>query len=162
MARILSIVPYKFLPPTNGGHWGVIIVEKILSVYNKVHTVSTVNNSLKTAFPFETHFIIPDSKKRYLPFSQYKNVLQLARQVKPDYIFSHHHYMYPMASKVAKKLGIPLYIRCHNIEAERFRSTGKWWWKITEGIREPGIPEGRRCVLCNPRRPGLGSGALQA
>jgi glycosyltransferase involved in cell wall biosynthesis len=130
MARILSIVPYKFLPPTNGGHWGVFIVEKVLSVYNEVHTVSTVNNSFKTAPPFHTHFIIPDSKQRYLPFSQYKKVMDLAREIKPDYIFCHHHYMYPMARKVAKTLGVPLYIRCHNIEAERFRSTGKWWWKI--------------------------------
>ena len=130
MARILSIVPYKFLPPTNGGHWGVFIVEKILSVYNEVHTVSTVSNSFKTVPPFETHFIIPDNKRRYLPFNQYNNVLQLAMRIRPDYIFCHHHYMYPMARKVARKMGIPLYIRCHNIEAERFRSTGKWWWKI--------------------------------
>ncbi len=130
MSRILSIVPYKFLPPTNGGHWGVIIVEKILSAYNEVHTLSIEANQERQDLPFRCHFVMPDSKLRYLPYSQYSKVLRLGRALQPDYLFCHHHYMYPMARKVATKLGIPLYIRCHNIEAERFRSTGKWWWKI--------------------------------
>lgn len=130
MANILSIVPYKFLPPVNGGHWGIIIVEKILSVFNKVDTITTGNNEVKKQFPFTVHAVLAQGKTRYLPFSQYSKTLSLSRQVRADYVFCHHHYMFPMAKKVSSKLKIPLYIRCHNIEAERFRSTGKWWWKI--------------------------------
>jgi polysaccharide biosynthesis protein PslH len=129
MANILSIVPYKFLPPTNGGHWGVIIVEKILAVFNKVDTITTSNNDIKKEYPFKVHPIFPNSKKRYLPFACFTETYRLAKEVNADYIFCHHHYMYPMAKKVARKLNVPSYIRCHNIEAERFRSTGKWWWR---------------------------------
>ncbi len=129
MAIILSVTPYKFMPSTNGGHWGVYIVEKILSVFNDVHTIGTKDNFSKIALPFHTHFILPTEKWRYFPFSQYKKVMKVAREVKPGYIFCHHHYMHPMVRKIASELGIPLYIRCHNIESERFRSTGKWWWR---------------------------------
>ena len=129
MARILSIVPYKFLPPVNGGHWGIIIVEKTLSVLNKVHTVTVDANEIKKDYPFEVYPILANKKQRYLPFNQYTKVAALAKKLKPDYIFCHHHYMFPMAKKLAKRLQIPVYIRCHNIESERFRTTGRWWWK---------------------------------
>lgn len=129
MSRILSIAPYKFLPPVNGGHLGVILVEKVLSVFNKVDTLTTDNNTLGKPYPFTIHPVLSSSKLRYLPFSQYSIVSRSAEDIKPDYMFCHHHYMYPMAKKVAARRKLPLYIRCHNIESERFRSTGKWWWK---------------------------------
>lgn len=136
MANILSIVPYKFLPPVNGGHWGVMIVEKILSVFNKVCTVTTINNEPKQMYAFQVHPVFPDRKFRYLPYSQFRSTYALAKSVQADYIFCHHHYMFPMAQKVSRKLKVPLYIRCHNIEAERFRSTGKWWWKIMRSFEQ--------------------------
>lgn len=129
MANIISIVPYKFLPPTNGGHWGVLIVEKILAVFNKVDTITTNNNELTKKYPFKIYPVLPGNKFRYLPYTNYSKTYNVAKKSGADYIFCHHHYMFPMAKKVSKKLKVPLYIRCHNIEAERFRSTGKWWWK---------------------------------
>ncbi len=130
MATIITIVPYKFLPPVNGGHWGVIIVEKTLAVFNKVHTLSTDNNEKGKAYPFELYPVFTSGKSRYLPYSQLAKAYAVASRLQPDYIFCHHHYMYPMAKRLAARLGVPLYIRCHNIEAERFRSTGKWWWRV--------------------------------
>lgn len=130
MAKIVSVVPYRFLPPVNGGHWGLIIIEKLLSIFNEVHTVSTINNIDEQKFPFTTHLILNDKPKRYLPFAGYKAILKVAREEKAQYIFAHHPYMYFTVNKVAKTLGIPLYIRSHNIESERFRSLGKQWWPL--------------------------------
>lgn len=129
MSRILSIAPYKFLPPVNGGHLGIILVEKVLAVFNKVDTLTTDNNQVNKAYPFTVHPVLSSSRLRYLPFGQYRTVSGAAEDIRPQYIFCHHHYMYLMAGKVADKWKAPLYIRCHNIESERFKSTGKWWWK---------------------------------
>ncbi len=130
MATIVSIAPYRFLPPLNGGHWGIVNVEKLLSVYNQAHTVTTVDNTFRQEdYPFSIHPILDNSKLRYLPYGQYGKVSGLAKALKPQYLFCHHHYMFPMVAKLARRLNIPAYIRCHNIESERFRSTGKWWWK---------------------------------
>ncbi len=130
MANILSIVPYKFSPPVNGGHWGVIIIEKSLSVYNNVLTVATSDNSTEKPYPFTIAPILSNKKKRYIPFSGADIIEKAAIDHKADYIFLHHHYMFFTALKVAKKLNIPLYIRSHNIESLRFKSLGKSWWKI--------------------------------
>jgi glycosyltransferase involved in cell wall biosynthesis len=130
MAKIVSIVPYKFLPPVNGGHWGVIIIEKLLSIFNEVHTISTANNIDEKKYPFHTHLILNAKPAHYLPFAGYKAILKVAKEQNAGYIFLHHPYMYFTAKKVADTLGIPLYIRSHNIESERFRSLGKSWWRI--------------------------------
>jgi len=133
MATILSVAPYPFLPPVNGGHWGIINVEKLLSVFNEVHTVTTDNNVFgQERYPFRVHTVLSSSKLRYLPYSQYRKVYRLAKTLQPQYLFCHHHYMFPMVAKLARKLNVPAYIRCHNIEAERFKSTGKWWWKAMQ------------------------------
>lgn len=130
MANIVSIVPYKFLPAINGGHWGVIIIEKLLSVYNKVTTITTINNVDDKKQPFQLSLSLPDKQSRYIPFAGIKTILEIARQQKADYIFAHHHYMFFTAKSVAYKLKIPLYIRSHNIETLRFKSLGKPWWRI--------------------------------
>lgn len=120
------------MPPQNGGHWGVYFTEKILSVHNEVHTIGTTDNlNNKISLP-NSYFILDNARTRYLPFNQFKKVLKVAEQVKPDYIFCHHHYLFPLARKVAKRLKIPLYIRSYNIENERFKSFGKWWWKAMD------------------------------
>ncbi len=130
MATIATIVPYKFLPPANGGHLGILIVEKLLAEKNEVHTFSTTDNVPQQDLPFVTHFIIPDKKSRYIPYSGYKHILEQVKEHKPDYIFCHHHYLFFTAKKIARKLGVPLYIRSHNIESTRFRDLGKKWWPL--------------------------------
>lgn len=132
MAKILSIVPYKFMPPQNGGHWGIYYSEKVFSTFNEVHTVGTQDNrNDKISLPY-THFVINTGKSRYFPFSHYGKVYKLASEIKPDYIVCHHHYMFPLAKRLAGKLNIPLYIRSYNIETERFKSIGKWWWPLMQ------------------------------
>lgn len=133
MATIFSIAPYKFLPPTTGGHWGIVNSDKVLSVYNEVHTITTDNNVfLPEAYPFRVHGILGRSKLRYLPCNYYRKTYRLARQLEPRYIICHHPYLFPLAAKLARKLNIPFYIRSYNIEAERFKSIGKWWWPLMQ------------------------------
>lgn len=129
MANILSIAPYKFMKPKNGGHWGVYFIDEILSIHNKVHTLSVADNE-PFAASFQPLNILSPGKSRYLPYAIYTTIVAEAKKVNADYIFCHHPYLVPAAKKAATKLGIPLYIRSHNIESERFKSMGKWWWPV--------------------------------
>jgi len=54
----------------------------------------------------------------------------IARQYGADYIFCDHPYMAFSAITLSKKLGIPWFMRSHNIESDRFRTLGKPWWKL--------------------------------
>lgn len=128
MARILSIAPYKYLKPQNGGHWCVFFTESIYAKYNEVHTLSVTTNEPYNT-PFKQVNVLSDSKTRYLPGLLYQKILQYAKQLSVTHITCQHHYLFPAAYMVAKAIKKPIYIRSHNIESERFRTTGKWWWK---------------------------------
>ncbi|RQO32213.1 hypothetical protein DBR32_00955 [Taibaiella sp. KBW10] len=131
MSKILSLVPYKFLPPTSGGHWGILFVEKLLSTYNKVTTVTVAANEVKPGqWPFTLKNVLTNSRSRYIPYWLTRQLRQLSQSERPDYLFCHHHYLFPAVHYVARKQKVPLYIRSHNIESERFRTVGKWWWKL--------------------------------
>lgn len=130
MARILSITPYKYAPPENGGHHGVILVDKLLGIQNSILNLSTKNNSTSYPLEVETSFTLPDSKKRYFPFFLTNPIDTKIKEFKATHLFIHHHYLFPAAYKAARKNQIPLYIRSHNIESERFRSLGKKWWRL--------------------------------
>jgi glycosyltransferase involved in cell wall biosynthesis len=136
MSTILSLAPYKFLPPANGGNWAIFLADKILAVHNDIHAVGLPDNKYDSYPIYRPYPVLDTGKHRYLPYSQYKKVLAVAQAVAPDYIFCHHHYMFPMVRKVAKKLGVPAYIRSQNIEAERFRSIGRWWWPLMRAFEK--------------------------
>lgn len=130
MSIILSIAPYKFIPQINGGHWGIFNVEQVLSIHNEVHTLTVNDNGHDINAAFRLYPLLKNKKSRYLPYATTSTIIRLAKQVNPQYLFCHHHYMFPSTYKAARKLGIPCYIRSHNIETERFKSNGKVWWQI--------------------------------
>jgi len=128
MARILSIAPYKYLKPQNGGHWGLYFVETIYAKKNEVLTIGVEANE-EYPTTFQQKNILTNSKKRYIPWLIKNTIAKVASSYQPTHITCHHHYLFPAAYAVAKTLNIPIYIRAHNIENERFKSIGKWWWK---------------------------------
>lgn len=129
MATILSIAPYKYLKPRNGGHWGIYAVDKVFSVLNNVFTLSVQSNEAFES-PFTQVNIIADKKSRYLPFKLTSLIVEEARKVKAQLILCHHPYLYFAVKRAASVLGIPFFIRSHNIESERFKSMGKPWWSM--------------------------------
>lgn len=115
--------------PKNGGQWCTYFTDEILSIHNKVYTLGVADNEV---FPssFIPLNVLNPGKLRYIPFIIYKTIVAEAKKVRAKYIFCNQPYLVPAAKKAARKLGIPLYIRSHNIESERFRSMGKPWWRI--------------------------------
>lgn len=130
MGTILSITPYKYSPPLNGGHQGIILVDTLLSIHNDVISLSTDDNVIMNNSTIKAVYKIPSSIKRYIPFSISSLITRELIANKATHLFIHHHYLFPSAYKAAKKCKIPLYIRSHNIEALRFKSLGKKWWRI--------------------------------
>ncbi len=90
--------------------------------------VTTDNNETTHPFSFKLQTIFPVSATRYIPYRYSSALAAIAKENNCGYIICEHPYMAPTAMKVAKKLGIPWFIRSHNIESERFRGLGKKWW----------------------------------
>ena len=128
--NILSIAPYKILPPTSGGHLGIVMLHHYLGKLCQDHVASTVDNGPADSYAFDLHKVFPPTAKRYIPLYNYNTLLGLARKYDVSHIYCDHPYMAPTVMVLARRLKIPWYMRSHNIESERFRSFGKKWWPV--------------------------------
>lgn len=127
---ILSIAPYRILPPSSGGQLCIIYGHHYIGKLCQDHVAGTVDNSNADNYDFQIHPIFPDTPKRYVPFCKYPELLGLAKKYDSNAIFCEHPYMFPTAMAVSRKLKIPWFMRSHNIESERFRAFGKKWWPV--------------------------------
>ena len=128
--NILSIVPYSILPAQSGGKLTIRELHHYLGKICIDNVAGTTDNEDNTQYSFRLHKVLSDSKLRYLPYSGTAKLYKLAKDNDVKYVHTEHHYMGYTAMAVAKKLGVPWFIRSHNIESERFRSIGKSWWPI--------------------------------
>jgi glycosyltransferase involved in cell wall biosynthesis len=133
---LLSIVPYRVLPASHGGHWGIVSLHDHLGRICADHLVCTNNNSGHADYSFHLHPVLPASPLRYLPYVGLKKMKQIATEQQVRFVFCDHPYMAPSAIRLADGLKIPWFLRSHNIESERFRAIGKKWWpamRLLEG-----------------------------
>lgn len=129
-ARILTIAPYRILPPGSGGAWSIVSMHDALGRHCQNHLLGTRDNGSDQQFSFVMHPFFPSHPSRYIPLYGFKRAVGMARRYDATHIFCEHPYMAPLAVALSRKLRIPWVLRSQNIEAHRFRLLRKPWWRI--------------------------------
>jgi polysaccharide biosynthesis protein PslH len=130
MKKVLAIAPYPYLPFFSGGQKFIAKFFEYLSKEVELTVISVAENDVALA---KTYKIIPLLKKsfsRYYDSSLVSKITALIEKEKFDTVIWEHPYYAWLAKKIKKKTGIKTIIHTHNIEYQRFRSTGKWWWPV--------------------------------
>ena len=126
--HILSLVPYKIFPAQMGGQKGIALFYKFLSKLLTLTVYTTCNNLSQ-----ENYEVIPtitNSKLRYInPFLLIK-IKKIITQKKITHILFEHPYYAWLLFCCKLFFQRKIILHTHNIESERFKSIGKWWWKI--------------------------------
>ncbi len=130
MEKILSIVWYKVLPPVFGGQKGIAHFNKELAKHAELVCLCSRNNTLPDDAGYRILPILPLSKKQFLNPIAWNKITSVAVKEKPSCIILEHPYHGIAALKAKKATGAKLIVHSHNIESERFRQLGKWWWKL--------------------------------
>ena len=130
MKKILSIVWYKVLPARFGGQKGIALFNKYLSQYHPLVCLCSSNNEPADDVLYKVIPELPVSKLQFILPSIHRKVKEVALREKPDYIIVEHPYHGLAGWKAKKASGAQLIIHSHNIEFERFRLLGKWWWRL--------------------------------
>ena len=151
--NIISLVSYPFLPARTGGQKGIALFYKYFSRYHQLTIVTTEKNQPAFADGYELLNIIGNSKLRYInPFIFFR-LRNLIRQKKATHLILEHPYYGWLGILLKRAYGVKLVVHSHNIEGRRWKSLGKWWWrilwnyeKITPGggqkLRDRRIPSG--------------------
>ncbi|MFM7672887.1 MAG: glycosyltransferase family 4 protein [Bacteroidota bacterium] len=130
MKKVLVIAPYSYLPHYSGGQKLISEFVEHLAQHTELTVVSTIRNDPNNAIGYRLLRWLPDSFYRYLDIRVKNQLERLLKAEKFDGVIWEHPYYYWIASYLRKKFNIFTIIHTHNIEYQRFRSMGKWWWPI--------------------------------
>lgn len=130
MKRVLLIAPYPYLPSFSGGQKHISLLTEYLGRECQLTVISTAKNDPSLANGYRLLRWLKNPFYRYLDFRLYARICRLIESESFEAIIWEHPYYYWLARAIQKKFKLFTVIHSHNIEYQRFRSTGKWWWPI--------------------------------
>ncbi|HEY5407938.1 MAG TPA: glycosyltransferase family 4 protein [Ginsengibacter sp.] len=129
MANVLSIVSYKIFPAKFGGQKGIANFNEYFSKYHKLFCLTVKANDTNAA-PYTIVNKLSNSRFRYINIFYFSLVKKIIRENNISHVIVEHPYYGWLGILLKRFCKVKLIIHSHNIESERFKTTGKWWWKI--------------------------------
>lgn len=130
MNKVIAIAPYPYLPYHSGGQKFIAQFFEYLGRQIDLTVISVAENDFVLAKTYKTIPLLKKSFSRYYDRSLIKKITALVKENAFDTLIIEHPYLAWLAFAVRKRTGIKVIIHTHNIEYQRFKSTGRWWWPI--------------------------------
>lgn len=130
MKKILDIVPYNYLPWFSGGQKSIGQFLEYLGKEIELFVAGTENTDWSLSKNYKGLSLLKKSSSRYFDRSLISKFISLIKENNIEAVIWEHPYYWWLAKIVKKKTGIKTIVHNHNIEYQRFRSSGKWWWPI--------------------------------
>ncbi|MFM9910345.1 MAG: glycosyltransferase [Chitinophagaceae bacterium] len=127
--RIVSIMPYTILPARLGGEKGIALFNEYVGKEFPITGISTRANDVRAAKNYKVLNILSDKRIRYFNIFLYFRIRKILNVEKATHLLIEHPYFGWLAWMLKKTLPITWVVHSHNIEFERSRSIGRWWWK---------------------------------
>ncbi len=127
--NILCLVSYNFLPAVMGGQKGIASFYHSFAKQVNITCVTTKSNDPKAA-GYEVLNILSNAVTRYINIFYFFALRGIIKQKEITHLQIEHPYYGWLALLVKWFCGVKLILHSHNIEGLRFKSTGKWWWRI--------------------------------
>jgi glycosyltransferase involved in cell wall biosynthesis len=142
----LSIVWYKFLPPQYGGQKGIAGFNQSLGKIFPGTCLCSGDNENVPGLSYSLLPALPVGKQQFLSRSARKLIIQTAVSEKPGFIILEHPFYSKAARKACDASGAKLILHAHNIEAERFRKSGKISWRWVKAAEKKAMRYAN-CIL---------------
>lgn len=128
--NIIVVAPYKTFPARMGGQRAIALLYNLLGKAFNITIASVTDNEEPTGYSFTLEKILGNSKFRYInPLLYFRMQALLKKNNSKDLILV-HPYLGWLAVLLKWFNGVNFIIQSQNIESERFKTMGKWWWPI--------------------------------
>ncbi|RFM26489.1 glycosyltransferase [Deminuibacter soli] len=127
MIKLLSIVPYKFLPAQTGGQKFIAWFHRFLAHHISITCAGTQQNIPEAAAGYELLPVMTGSFTRYFNPLLALRLQRLIRTRQFTHVMIQHPYMGWLGVCLKQLTGVKLIVQSHNIEGQRFKSIGKSW-----------------------------------
>ncbi|HUZ60647.1 MAG TPA: glycosyltransferase family 4 protein [Hanamia sp.] len=128
MANVLSIVTYKILPPKLGGQKGIALFNQYFSEKENLICCTIKDNDPDLAI-YKVFNVLSNRRLRYLNIFYFGIIKKIIRENNITHVIVEHPYYGWMGLLLKYFCNVKMIVHSHNIEAERFKTVGKWWWK---------------------------------
>lgn len=129
MENVLSIVTYKIFPARLGGQKGIALFNQYFSERENLYCF-TIKDNKPTSATYKVFNLLSNHKLRYINIFYFGMIKKIIRENDITHIICEHPYYGWMALLLKYFCKVKVIVHSHNIEAERFKTVGKWWWKI--------------------------------
>jgi polysaccharide biosynthesis protein PslH len=128
--KIISLVSYPFLPARSGGQKGIALFYKYFSAHVPVTIVTTKKNQPGLADGYVIKNILSNASTRYVNPMIFFRIRKLILEQKATHFILEHPYYGWLGILVKKFCRVKLVVHSHNLEGNRWKSLGKWWWPL--------------------------------
>ncbi|MEO6914443.1 MAG: glycosyltransferase [Chitinophagaceae bacterium] len=129
MEKALSLIPYKIFPAKLGGQKGIALFNEYLSKLFPLCCATVTGNDPRYA-TYPVFNILGDSSLRYINVFNFFRLRKIIRDQAVTHLILEHPYLGWLGMLLKKYTGVKLVVHSHNIESTRWKTLGKWWWKI--------------------------------
>jgi polysaccharide biosynthesis protein PslH len=130
MQTILSLIPYQFLPAKVGGQRGIALFNKYFSRHVRLICVTVRSNDASKAEGYEVRNELSTSPLRYINPLYFFKLKRILKETGASVLLIEHPYYGWLGAWLKWATGIKLAVHSHNMEGLRFKTLGKWWWRI--------------------------------
>lgn len=124
--NVLCLASYNILPAKMGGQKGIASFYTFFAQWVNIVCV-TIKDNDPSAANYKVLNILSNSPLRYINFFYFFTLRRVIKQHQVTHLQIEHPYYGWLAIMVQKLCRVKLILHSHNIEGERFKSTGKWW-----------------------------------
>lgn len=129
MPNVLSIVTYKIFPAKLGGQKGIALFNQYFAKKVNLFCYTIRDNDASYA-SYKVFNELENQSLRYINIFYFNRLKKIIKENNITHILLEHPYYGWMALLLKYFCKVKLIVHSHNIEAERFKTLGKWWWKI--------------------------------
>ena len=133
--NVLCLASYNILPAKMGGQKGIASFYTFFAQWVNIVCVTTKSND-PTAADYKVLNILSNSPLRYINVFYFFTLRRVIKQYQVTHLQIEHPYYGWLAILLQKLCRVKLILHSHNIEGERFKSTGKWWAGILLGYEK--------------------------
>ena len=130
---ILVIVPHSFVPPRNGGNIYSFKFCEVLQQLRPLICYSAKKNQTAN-LPFPLIRQIPDGWSKFINPKLMLSLYFFCKRHKIRECVISQPFFGLAALPILRLLKIKTVVLVHNLEYQRFRSLGDWWWPLVYGV----------------------------
>jgi hypothetical protein len=128
--KVLSIVWYNVLPAKYGGQHAIASFNQALGKELELVCLCSSDNQPDNHLTYKLLPLLTPGKRSLFSLGTFLIIRKVILQEKPAYIIVEHPYLAIAVQYFARLSGATVIVRSHNLEYERFKTIGKWWWPL--------------------------------